>query len=115
MEFLISKTSDYSGNSKPHKRAFRKEFVRIDERHVESPDKLTYRNAELEWHHNGYNHRKEDGHIKRDFRDNGWFIEVNSLEELLDLQKSCGSELVVSNSYMNELIPEIEIYDDYRE
>lgn len=37
-----------------------------------------------------------------------WEVEINTLEELLDLQKEVGEELIISDGY-------IEIYDDYRE
>lgn len=37
-----------------------------------------------------------------------WEVEINTLKELLDLQKEVGEELIISDGY-------IEIYDDYRE
>lgn len=37
-----------------------------------------------------------------------WEVEINTLEELLDLQKEVGEELIISDEY-------IEIYDAYRE
>lgn len=37
-----------------------------------------------------------------------WDVEINTLEELLDLQKEVGEELIISDGH-------IEIYDDYRE
>ena len=37
-----------------------------------------------------------------------WEVEINTLEELLDLQKEVGEELIISDGY-------IEIYDEYRE
>ena len=37
-----------------------------------------------------------------------WEVEINTLEELLDLLKEAGYELIISDGY-------IEIYDDYRE
>lgn len=37
-----------------------------------------------------------------------WDVEINTLEELLDLLKEEGHELIISDGY-------IEIYDDYRE
>lgn len=42
----------------------------------------------------------------------GWFIEINSLEELLGLKKRYG-ELILTTDYGN--IETIEIYDDLRE
>ena len=37
-----------------------------------------------------------------------WEVEINTLEELLDLLKEAGYELIISDDY-------IEIYDAYRE
>lgn len=40
------------------------------------------------------------------------FIEINNLDELIELSKDVKHELIISTHYD---IPEIEIYDDYRE
>ncbi len=45
----------------------------------------------------------------------GWFIEINSLEELLEFQKKYDEELVISRDNLNKNLIEIEIYDSYRE
>jgi hypothetical protein len=37
-----------------------------------------------------------------------WFIEINTLEELMNLQKEVNSNLIINDGT-------IEIYDDYRE
>ena len=37
-----------------------------------------------------------------------WYLEINSLEELMDFQKKEGSSVILSDNT-------IEIYDDYRE
>lgn len=42
------------------------------------------------------------------FKNVRWDVEINTLEELLDLLKEAGHELIISDGY-------IEIYDDYRE
>lgn len=39
------------------------------------------------------------------------FIEIATLEELIELGKTCGEEIIIQTD--DE--PEIEIYDDYRE
>lgn len=44
--------------------------------------------------------------------DNIWCIEINSIEELLALGKRVGKELIIQ---ANESVPEITIYDGYRE
>ena len=43
-----------------------------------------------------------------------WGIEINTLEELMEFQKDVGSDLILI-TYAHSEIPEIEIYDDYRE
>lgn len=44
----------------------------------------------------------------------GWFIEINTLQELLNLKTRFNEELIITTRYGTD-IPEIEIYDDYRE
>ena len=44
----------------------------------------------------------------------GWFIDINTLEELINFKNKYG-ELVLQNSIYNEDIIVIEIYDTYRE
>lgn len=44
------------------------------------------------------------------------YIQINSLEELLELQKVLGHELIISSTGFGETeIKTIEIYDTYRE
>lgn len=43
-----------------------------------------------------------------------YFIEINSLEELMEFQKDYGKIIIMDNRYGGEM-KEIEIYDDYRE
>lgn len=38
-------------------------------------------------------------------------IEINTLEELIEFQKTCGCEIILIDENENE----IEIYDDFRE
>lgn len=42
------------------------------------------------------------------------FIEINSLEELMEFQKDYGTIIIMNNIYDGE-VKEIEIYDEYRE
>ncbi len=43
-----------------------------------------------------------------------WFIEINTLEELIEFSKTYGL-LVVGLAWEDWSIPFVEIYDDYRE
>ncbi|AXQ79435.1 hypothetical protein DDV21_010285 [Streptococcus chenjunshii] len=45
----------------------------------------------------------------------GRFIEVNSLEELLKIKEKTGYNLIISKSPENSEIPCIEIYNGWRE
>lgn len=114
MKFLISRTSEW-GDKQPYKNAYLETFARIDERVVDDPSKLNYKPDRENWYSNGSNHRVENGHIKRDFVSEGWFINLNSLEELLEFKKEVGEDIVIQDSWMNDGILEIEIYDTYRE
>lgn len=43
-----------------------------------------------------------------------WFIDINSIEELIALEDKYG-ELVICHCMYNKEVIKIEIYDDYRE
>lgn len=43
-----------------------------------------------------------------------WVLEIDTLEDLLALKQAAGYELVLTDEYASGL-PEIEIYDNYRE
>lgn len=64
--------------------------------------------------------RSNDGRrmeSKREFPlgSEGYFIEINTLEELENLRLECGEELVLTASQDYQDIPCIEIYNNYRE
>lgn len=112
MEFLILRTSA-EWDEKPHKRAFKKKFTRVDQRKFKSEDEFNSRVLE-NWRDHGQNHRVNEIGIARDFNDEDWFIKISSLAELLDLSEECGKLILTSKSYLNKDISEIEIHDDYR-
>lgn len=62
------------------------------------------------------NRINERGYIQREFPNDsiGWFIEINSLEELMNFKNRYG-DIVITNCWENQNITEIEIYDTYRE
>ena len=65
--------------------------IRIDRRTTDAPEKiLCYRGnkikADQDWYGEGKNHRVVDGMIERDFDDEFYIIEINTLEDLLDFQ-----------------------------
>lgn len=121
MEFKISRTSIW-GDKKPCKEAYKKEYIREDERGFASPEEFKEKLDE-DWFSKGFNHRiitntkdnyDNDTHIIRDFKAEGWFIKINTIEELLKLEEKYG-DLIITTLYNNKNIKEIEIYDDYRE
>ena len=46
-----------------------------------------------------------------------WYIDINTLDELIALRNEVENELIIGTTWEKELngMPEIEIYDDYRE
>ena len=113
MRFMITRTSE-NRHRCPHPSARKEKFIRIDERTVDDPSMLP---ALVDWYSSGTNHRVEDGHIKRDFEDEGWFIDVSTLEDLLRLVDEMGSPVMVDCDcdWNNPTIWSLEIYDGYRE
>ena len=115
MEYIITRTSCHDIEIPPCKEAYRRAYTRVDERTVDDPSKIQMLKRHPErWYSEGKNHRVENGHIKRDFDDEAWFIEVKDLDALNALPKKYGS-IIISDSRETPNIPAIEIYDDYRE
>ena len=119
MEFKISRTS-LSNKKKPCDSAYKKEIIKIDERGFNDFDEFKEMLHE-NWKARGFNHKIipannkfNHQHIYREFNDEIWCIEINSLEELLELQDKYG-EIILGTSFENDSIRELEIYDDYRE
>jgi len=109
MEFLCTRTSEWY--EKPCEEAYEKEFFRVDVRYATKPEDIPcYKNNPSKWYEEGENHRVEGGKIKRDLKNRGWFIAVESLEELVTFIKKHGRVIVSVEDNST-----IEIYDDYRE
>ena len=115
MKFLVTRTSLWP-DAKPCEEAIKEPYVRVDERTVNAPDKIpAYIGKSTDWwYEGGRNHRVEHGHIMRDFDDEAWFVEINSLEELLKFRAKYGS-VVIESLYNNHALLHLEIYDYYRE
>lgn len=112
MKFVVTRTSRFMG--KPCKEAKLEPVVRLDIRTVSDPAKLGSPEGRRDWYKKGKNHRVEQGHIVREFDDRAWFVEINSLDELLAFKEKYG-QLIVGDYLFNHTIPSIEIYDGYRE
>ena len=114
MEFITNRASTWDG--KPCDEAKRKTVIAVDERTVNDPKRLKCMSDPKKWYTDPkyFNHRVENGHIKRDFKTEEWVVEINTLEELLKFIDKYG-QVIVGSWYRNKNLPSIEIYDDYRE
>lgn len=113
MKFLVFRTSD-THNKKPCEGAVLEEYVYcVERRPVDDPAKLRWKFERERWFKEGWNHRVENGQITRDRFKHGWFVEINTLEELLAFQNECGHAIIVSSRLSNPEIMAIEIFDDY--
>jgi hypothetical protein len=131
MLFRIKRLSSPDEEEKPCKNAFRLTLPFLDIRKYSSIEEFDENRSELEgeWRTKGSNHSVVNGeYIARKLHDlNLWGIKINSLKELLTLQKEVGDiiiedyelfPLVVRQKLSPEIIyPEyvIVIYDDYYE
>jgi hypothetical protein len=114
MRVAVSRTT--SSEAQPCEEAYRAAYVRHDERNTDDPAKIPAK-AGIDpqwWYAEGRNHRIENGHIIRDFDDEAWFMNLESLDDLLRFIAKYG-DVVVGPWYSNESILKVEIYDDYRE
>ena len=109
---MVSRTSNW-GDDQPCNEAFKEKYTRIDQRTFKTPAEHDAR-LRIPWESEGANHRINKAGIARDFEDEGWFVNIESLDELIKLQEKYG-RLVLCNSWQNPDILEIEIYDTYRE
>jgi len=84
-------------------------------RTFKTPEDFAKRLGE-DWYVKGQNHRKVRGGIARDFPDEAWFVEIDSLDALLRFHEKHGNLVLGGGWYDSaEKYPQIEIYDGYRE
>jgi hypothetical protein len=115
MKFLLTRTSAGVEESKPYEKAYLNTYTRVDTRAVDDPSKSHYDSDRETWYTEGTNHRVENGFIMRDFNESAWYINFNTLEELIEFKNEVGTELILSDSIYEKSVSSIEIYDDYRE
>lgn len=112
MKFMVKRTSNcFCDNVSPCETAKQEPCIIVDERNVDDPIKNKY--IAEDWYLRGENHRVENGHIKRDLKDIQFFIEIESLDELVSFVNKNGSIVIEQSDDPSFL--RIEIYDDYRE
>ena len=120
MKFIVSKTSASIWNDEnPCDEAYKDSYIRVDERVKSRPEDIPYfqehpERIKAEWYDGGFNHRVENGHIKRDFVEEGWFVEIATLLKFIQFSNNNGP-IIIRKFYHNASITEIEIYDDFRE
>ena len=108
MKFLVTRTT--GSRDKPCKNAIKEKYIYTFELSIDDPNKNPFHKES--WYKTGINHRVENGHIKKDFEEEGWFLEINSLEELINLKEEVGEWLIIGETHN---LLSIEIYNDYRE
>ena len=116
MKFIVTKTSVYSDDA-PCDEAKSGMFESWSIRYC-TEAYFNKRFAEIEglWRSKGRNHCvNSDGNICRQAHDERlWYIEIGTLDELMDFCSKHG-QIVVSSNKHSDRDGEIEIYDDYRE
>jgi len=113
MKFEITRTTySFDAEAPPHPKAFLEEVI-VEEKLIfyqQLPQSI--KDEQQEWFkEGGFNHRSlENGVFARDNRAKRWFIEINSLDELIAIAKEEDPERgIIFNGET------IEIYDSYRE
>lgn len=117
MEFLLTSTSGSIENNIPN--TVIKKYTMVEVRYCSTFEEFDKRFSRTEgsWLSKGVNHKISKGQIQREIPNGaeGHFIEINSIEELLEFRRKVGNELIITSAPNNELIPAIEIYNYYRE
>lgn len=115
MKFRITRTSGSCfDEARPCKKAVKGTYLYTHTRTcTEEEFNKRFAHREGLWRSEGINHRVDSiGYIQREDEREGFLIEINSLEELLELIAEVDCPVVISK---DNQMPEIEIYDDYRE
>lgn len=116
MKFRITRTSNSDKEIPPCEEAIREDCLVIDQRWFKTVEEYAERCPDDPWFSRGSNHRVTKHGIARDFPNEQWVIEINSLEELLAFSKKhIDNRLVINTIDWYNYNPSIEIYDDYRE
>lgn len=119
MKFKVSRTSIWDDEVSPCKGVIQERYTRFEVRtlgNYEEFDKK-FGASEGNWLSKGTNHCVNDrGYVQREHPEGsiGWFLEIDTLDELLDFKNKHG-QIIIQECYNNPNIIELEIYDDYRE
>lgn len=121
MRFIVTRTS--ASNEKPCDGAEERIAVWVDRRDVADPREIpAFRDQDVSWWYGvGTNHRVENGKIVRNLdTETMWTVEVEDVAALMRFIDTYGKVVVspASDSHYEcdgVVLPEIEIYDDWRE
>lgn len=113
MKYIITRASDWN-DKQPCDNAIQEDVLCIDERTVDDPMKNPHIGEKWYSDFGYFNHRVENGHIKRDYYRKVWTMEINTLEELHKFMEKEG-EIIIGLDYWGSKLPHITIYDDYVE
>jgi hypothetical protein len=88
----------------------------VDTRKTDCPSKVPAYNGKTDWwYKSGVNHRIVDGKICKDFEEEFYVIDINTIDDLLDLQKkartSIGVEHESNYTFNGKILP--ELHHDY--
>ena len=112
MKFLIRRVSDWRGVERPCKNAYQEPYIMYDIRgNSRSIESKMGRNL---WLATGKNHREENECFVRDFDKTGWFVNIEDLRDLLNLELECGA-LIVDRTKTHDIGYDITIYDGFIE
>lgn len=119
MKFKVTRTSNFNEKKQPCEGVKLEKYDYIERIFCDDEEFFdrNYANSEGLWRSKGINHTTFCSGIQRTLPNDreGWFIGLNSLEELIEFIKKVDNKIVIQECYDNETIYEIEIYDDYRE
>jgi hypothetical protein len=106
MKFAIIR--GYDDSVCPATGAYKDHFVRQDVRIVDDPKKIQfYGHTSDWWYSEGKNHRIEHGQIVRDFDSESWYIDFNTIEELVNFCLLYRAK--IAPHFQNYTVPCIEI------
>ncbi len=116
MKFIVTRVSLYGDEEiKSCSNAIKEKIIYTDIRTVsKSEDVPAYKGRSDWWYKEGANHRLIDNNIARDLEKEEWFIEISSLEELMNFIEDVG-KIIIRNHFKYTSFKEIKIYDDYIE
>lgn len=124
MKFYVGDNYDKIENNIPEE-AKQEKYTKIDVRNASAPELIPFYNGKSTdwWYNEGTNHRVEDylvydftisqqvvkPCIMRDYEEFGWFVEFETLEQLMNFLKNYPNAIVSCTSRVNKNIPSINI------